>query len=295
MKISILIPVFNFDVSDLVEELENQCQSAHTLEDFEIRLYDDGSANHFSNSKLRSDKIIFKEFSENQGRSRIRNTLAKEAAFEALLFLDCDSRIDQKDFIKNYVQNYQDGSVVYGGRTYDKSPPESTFYFRWKYGLEREIISADIRIQNPYRSFMTNNFLIDRLVFNQIGLDEGLKGYGHEDTLLGIELEKKEIPIIHIDNPAAHIGLESKEDFLNKTKEGLKNLLLLFEQSKLKSKDVRILKYYTYFRIFPVKQIFLKYYSLRKRSIEKNLSSKEVEMKNFDLYKLNYLLNLESS
>lgn len=295
MKISILIPVFNFDVSDLVNELDHQCSTAHILDDYEIRLYDDGSKNRYANSSLASEKIIYREFSENQGRSKIRNTLAYGAEFEALLFLDCDSRIDKKDFIKSYVQNFQDGAVVYGGRTYDQNEPDSDVYFRWKYGIEREIIPADIRIQNPYNSFMTNNFLIDKKVFQSIGLDESLKGYGHEDTLLGIELKKSQVPIIHIDNAAVHIGLEKSEEFIQKTNEGLKNLHKLLLQGKLKSEDVRILKYYSYFKVFPVKQVFQKYYNWKKRSIEENLNSREIQMKNFDLYKLNYLLNLKSS
>ncbi len=295
MKISILIPIFNFNVEELVRELKAQCEAAHDLKDFEILLFEDGSKEKFQNASLVSEKIIYKEFQENQGRSKIRNLLAQSSKFEALLFLDCDSRIDKKDFIKAYIQNFQEGSIVYGGRTYDSKEPSQEVYLRWKYGVEREIISADVRIQNPYKSFMTNNFLIDKKVFLDIGLDESLKGYGHEDTLLGIELKKQGIPIIHIDNPAVHIGLETKEDFLEKTKEGLKNLLDLHHQKKLGSGEVKILKYYTYFKFFPIKQLFQKYYQKKERSILEDLDSKEVNIRNFDLYKLNYLLSLKSS
>lgn len=295
MKISILIPVFNFDVSHLVEELFSQSQQAHNLGDFEILLFDDGSTQKYNNASLANEKITYKEFKENQGRSRIRNLLAENAQFEALLFLDCDSRIDQLDFIKAYVQNFQDGSVVYGGRTYDKQPPEDAYFLRWKYGIEREIISANIRIENPYKSFMTNNFLIDRKVFLNIQLDESLKGYGHEDTLLGIELKKAGIPIIHIDNPAVHIGLETEAEFLEKTKEGIRNLWYLKEEGKLSCKDVKLLKYQRIMSKFPLKNLFTAYYKRKAKKIEANIKSKQVNIRSFDLWKLHYLLNLKSS
>ncbi|MCB0477133.1 MAG: glycosyltransferase family 2 protein [Crocinitomicaceae bacterium] len=290
MKISILIPIFNFDVRELVEELYSQCSLAHDLKDFEILLFDDGSSDKFKNEDLANDKILYKEFSENQGRSRIRNLLAEAAHFEALLYLDCDSRIDKQDFIKAYVQNFQEGSVVYGGRTYDQNPPEAAYFLRWKYGVEREIIPADIRIQNPYQSFMTNNFLIDRKVFLEIKLDENLVGYGHEDTLLGMELKKREIPIIHIDNPAVHIGLETKEEFLSKTKEGIKNLLVLQKEGKLSCKEVKLLRYHKIFSKFPIKGLFKAYYKRKEKSIEQDLKSDQVSIRNFDLWKLNEIL-----
>lgn len=292
MKISILIPVYNFDVKKLVEDLCFQSQQAINLKDFEILVYDDGSRDRFSNAELQSDKIKYKELDENLGRSKIRNLLASNAQFDVLLFLDCDSAVVKDDFIKSYVQHYQDESVVYGGRTYLKEAPEDSTYFRWKYGMEREIVSADKRIQNPYRGFMTNNFLISKSVFLKLKLDESLVGYGHEDTLFGIELERAKIPIVHIENPAAHIGLEPTEVYLEKTKEGIVNLMKLYREKKLQIRHVKLLSYYAKFNIFPLKQFFNWYYKRNQEKIESNLKTKTVNIRNFDLYKLYIILNL---
>ena len=292
MKISILIPIFNFDVKELVKELDLQCKNTPNLSDYEILLFDDASVSKYENAQLVDDKIKYKELTTNQGRSKIRNLLAKEALFDAVLFLDCDSAIQKADFIKAYVQHYQDNSVVYGGRTYDKVPPEDAYYFRWKYGTEREIVSADKRILNPYRSFMTNNFMITKEVFMQIGLNESLNGYGHEDTLFGIELREKKIPIIHIENPAVHIGLETVDEFLEKTKEGIANLHQLHLSGKIKKEDVKLLSYYYKLKFFPIKQLFLKYYKRKESHFLQNFKTKEVQIRNFDLFKLNILLKL---
>ncbi|MBK9736768.1 MAG: glycosyltransferase family 2 protein [Saprospiraceae bacterium] len=45
--------------------------------------------------------------SENLGRSKIRNWLGKAAYFEYILFLDGDSTIKSKDFIKIILLHYQ--------------------------------------------------------------------------------------------------------------------------------------------------------------------------------------------
>ena len=294
MKISILIPVYNFDVKSLVEALYTQCTQVHNLADFEILVYEDGSKETFENAGLQHEKIRYVALPQNIGRSAIRNKLAADARFEALLFLDCDSAIRKQDFIKAYVQHYQDEVVVYGGRTYDEQEPSDEVFFRWKYGVEREIIPADDRILHPYRSFMTNNFLITKSVFLKLKLDESLKGYGHEDTLFGLELEQNEIPIIHIDNPAVHIGLESTEEFLNKTKEGIGNLVHLYQKKKIKPQDVKLLSYYAKFKFFPLKQLFNIYYRKNEQKILDNMHSKEVKVYYFDLFKLYHILNLNS-
>lgn len=293
MKISILIPIYNFDVEILIGELFAQCVSTADLQDFEIRLYDDASSLKTNNSHLTSAKIIYKELPENIGRSKIRNLLAEEALYETILFLDCDSAIEKKDFVTTYVQHYHDKSVVYGGRTYSESEPKNEACFlRWKYGREREIIPADVRIQDPYSSFMTNNFLICKEVFLALKLDESLVGYGHEDTLFGIELKKKGIPIIHIDNPAVHIGLEPYAEFLEKTKEGIVNLHSLYLKQKIGKKEAKLLDYYWKMNRFPLKQLFQFYYRKKEEKINRNLGSKQARMRNFDFYKLNEILKL---
>jgi hypothetical protein len=170
---------------------------------------------------------------QNLGRSAIRNALVHAARFEQLLFMDCDSKVVSSDFIKNYLAHAAPDRLVYGGRCYRATPPDdAALRFHWHYGRQREQTTAAERSRSPYRSFMTNNFLIPKAIFLEILFDETLRQYGHEDTLFGMELASRNIPILHIDNPLEHDGLETVAVFLKKTAQGIENLAELQAQGK---------------------------------------------------------------
>ena len=83
--------------------------------------------------------INYTEIPENLGRSRIRNWLGKAAYFEYLLFLDGDSVIKSKDFIKKYIDHAIEDTVIYGGRNYQPNKPKSKKkILHWKYGSKKE-------------------------------------------------------------------------------------------------------------------------------------------------------------
>jgi len=66
--------------------------------------------------------------------------------------------------------------------------------------------SAVERNKHPHRGFSTFNVLFEKSVFSKIRFNEELKQYGHEDTLLGFQLKKAGIDILHIDNGLMHEG-----------------------------------------------------------------------------------------
>ncbi len=111
--------------------------------------------------------VKFIELEQNVGRSSIRNKLASLASFPTLLFMDCDSKVPDQDYIKNYLPYCGKDTVVCGGRIYKPVPPEEPeMMLRWLYGITREQIPAAMRNKDPYHSFMTNNFLISRSVLS---------------------------------------------------------------------------------------------------------------------------------
>lgn len=295
--LSILIPVFNFDIRELVAALHRQATLLHL--DFEIRCYDDASDERFyqlNKSVASLDKVIFQRLEKNIGRSAIRNKLASEAAFDNLLFLDCDSRLPDDDFLKRYVEKTDHESLIYGGRSYEVQPPsDPKKYLRWKYGIGREAIPYSVRVKHPYDSFMTNNFLVPKKTFLKIGLDEEMKGYGHEDTKFGYMLLLQHIPIIHINNPLIHIGLEDTGEFLEKTNEGLKNLLYLYSRQHVPMshlRSIRLLRYYNLLNKSGAKNIFLFFYRMVDSPVEKNLNSAKAKLFFFDLYRLGKITEL---
>jgi hypothetical protein len=240
--------------------------------------------------------VFFSELEKNVGRASIRNKLAGMAKYPTLLFMDCDSEVSDASYIKNYLPYCGKEVVVCGGRTYRSTPPDETEQIlRWLYGVHREQIPASVRNQKPYNSFMTNNFLLSGSILSQIQFDESIIQYGHEDTLFGFELKKKNIPVIHIQNPLIHTGLEISREFIRKTSEGIENLVIMVQQGKLdraEFKDIRLLRTYDSLnRINMVKPFLILYYQVE-RMIMHNLLGPNPSLKAFDMYKLAVLAKM---
>lgn len=297
--LSICIPVYNFDVTELVDELHQQATELRYP--FEILIFDDRSHSYFRkrNSTLAcKSQVSYLDFDYNIGRSKIRNRLADYASGQWILFLDCDVVIDDPQFIKRYIDSLNQAPVVCGGIKYGKRPIREELLLRWKYGVKREMKSVSKRQQAPYSSFMSGNFLIDYDVFHQIRFNEELSGYGHEDTLFGIELKKLKTPILHIENPSVHIGLDTSKDFLSKSEQGVINLTrILFIMPELRrdiEKSVKILRVFRMLRsigmIYPLRWVF----RVVNPIIKLRLLSNKPSLILFDLYKLALLSKLYS-
>ncbi len=292
--ISVLIPVYNYNIVSLVYELHNQASVASVP--VEIIVLDDCSSELLRDQNKDVNKlegVRFLELEKNIGRASIRNKLAGMAAYPTLLFMDCDSEVPDTDYIKKFLPYCGQEVVVCGGRIYRSVPPEEPdMMLRWLYGIKREQLSATVRSKDPYHSFMTNNFLISHSILSQIQFDESLIQYGHEDTLFGFELKKRGIPVIHIQNPLIHTGLEITSEFLRKTSEGIENLVILVTQGKIDREgfeDIRILRAYNKISRFGLVPLYLKVYYQFERMILKNLMGINPNLFAFDLYKLSVL------
>ena len=287
--LSILIPVYNYDVRDLVRGLREQTLQASI--DFEIVCLDDASDDRFREANRVLGEwqgITYEELPTNIGRSKIRNVLAEKARFEHLLFMDCDSGIVREDYIQTYLDTLAPDRLLYGGRVYVESPPvQQEFYLHWLFGRNREQKSASERQKQPYHAFMTNNFLIPKAVFQQIGFDERLTQYGHEDTLFGMELQKRNIPILHLENPLQHECLESAASFLEKTGKGIQNLYWLHRQGT--GIQTRLLAAFLKLEKWKIDRIVYQLLKPFSGLFRKILLGKPRSLFWFDLYKL-YLL-----
>ena len=295
--LSVLIPVYNFNVYDLVKTLSLQAGGLEIP--YEIIVIDDASdAEYKGKNRMISNLPGVKYFEEdtNLGRSKIRNKLADIAVYDNLLYLDCDSYIDNPDFLKKYTSHLDNRDVVYGGRKYlENEPEDNKFLLHWLHGVRREQIPVDIRANEPNKSFMTNNFMISREAINKVRFNERIRGYGHEDTLFGYDLLKCNISVNHIDNPVIHFGLESSEEFLRKTREGIKNLKRIMKingNEKKLVKDIKLLAYYKRLRELGLSRVIKYIYQRFEYLLRKNLMGRKPNLLIFDLYKLGYLCSL---
>jgi len=289
--LSILIPSYNFDVRKLVHQLHQQGISLTVP--FEIICIEDASLQEYVELNQTINALSFvthQVLSNNLGRSKIRNYLATKAQYDYLLFMDCDSMPVSEAYLSNYIVQIQPNQLLYGGRCYqEEAPKDLTLYFHWYYGTHREQSTAKARQKNVYQSFMTNNFLIPKNVFQSIRFEESLTQYGHEDTLFGLALQQKKIPIQHIDNPLEHIGLESNYVFLKKSELAIQNLYTLHTKHSV-HKEIKLLYFF-----LQTKRLYLHYpvlllYIFTRSFLRKNLFSRHPQLTLFDFYKLGYLI-----
>jgi glycosyltransferase involved in cell wall biosynthesis len=295
--LSILIPTYNYDTYSLVSELHRQCLESKI--DFEILCQDDAS-----NSKLNEKNEIINSLencsffvnSNNLGRGKNINSLAEKAKHDYLLILDCDTFPTQNNFIKNYISttNNIENLVVFGGIQYKKEKPENEKLLRWIYGNARESLSVAKRNTNPNENALTSNILIQKNVFLSNKFDKSITKYGYEDLVFLTDLKKKGILVKHIDNPTYHLGLETSQQFLEKTKTALENLKIISKSSSFNVSDSKLLEFCVLLKRLYLSTFISFIFKKNERIIERNLLSKKPSLLLFDLYKLGYYCSLKN-
>ena len=285
MGLSILIPVYNFDVTELVNNLSGQLHQSEI--DGEIVILDDASDLYFTEKNRELANISSVKYQRNEfnlGRTNSRKKLAETAIYEYLLFLDCDSEIISADFIKKYVeQTNLNSKVVSGGRVYYSEPPDSCdLRLHWKYGLYRE---SNKKRKN---AFMSNNFMIQKSVFQNLDFSFILEGYGHEDSLWGIQLKKKGVIPMYIDNAILHGKLETSAVFLTKSHRALMNLHLLSKSLNKNDleREIKIFKSYRRLKGFMLLSLFIFIAKPFLIFMRKNLLSCNPSLFFFDVYRM---------
>ncbi|RZJ76211.1 MAG: glycosyltransferase [Flavobacterium sp.] len=292
--LSILIPTYNYNVYPLVSSLNILCNESGAA--FEIIVCDDGSG---SKLNIENEKINtlpngrFIALQNNVGLSENRNTLAREAQYENLLFIDGDSIIIEPDFISNYLISLENTDVVYGGRIHPEKIDAPARKLRWRYGREVEDKIAAERNKNVYRSLLFNNALIKKTAFNKIKFDPELRQYGHEDTLFAYHASLLKLRVKHIDNAVEHGDVDLSSVFLQKTKFGLNNILDLYRKGKIDGDFVKIISVYTKLSKLMLRVPAGFFYSIFNEIMYKNLTSGNPSLMVFNIYRISYLCSLK--
>jgi GT2 family glycosyltransferase len=292
MKISILIPVNDFDIVELVHCMR---EGMSMVKEFcEILIGDDGSSEDYRKKyKSIADKnvrIISAE--KNIGRAAIRNRLITEAKGDFLLFIDADTKImgTAEAYLSKWLDYINSARVIYGGVLYKDSPPsDPDKILRWKYGRIKEQQKASERNKHPHASFSTFNVLIDKTIFSKLRFYEELKQYGHEDTLFSYQLKEAGINVLHIDNGLVHEGLETNKEFLAKTKSSIENLSKLYDNvtdKKTFSSTVTLLRLFWWLKVFHLTRIFAGFFIRYREKMERQLDSSKISLALFKLYKI---------
>jgi len=292
--ISVLIPVYNYNIIPLVEAIHEQFMASSTI--FEILCIDDASDKNFSKENTIVGKLNFVSYiisDENEGRIKTRQLLAGKAKYNWLLFLDADVLPRNKKFISNYLnilqQNYE---VIFGGFTYQLNPPENEFMLRWKYGRSQEEVSAQDRNKKPYKAVASANFLIRAEVFKNILSNITKKGYGL-DNYIGALLKEEKVQVLHINNEVYHLGIEKSKDYLAKIEQAINNLLELVKDKNKIEHDNSLLNLFMIFKRLKLNYIFAFIYRAFKEIMKNNLLSSNPSIKLLQLYKVSYMCNID--
>jgi len=135
--------------------------------------------------------------------ARARNTVARQAASDVLIFLDVDC-VPSATFVADYADRVHRGGGLMMGEV--RYLPEGAASQGWTYAtFERDAIVHDARADAPvkdvqrcedYRCFWSLNFALHRDTFDAAGgFDERYAGYGGEDTDFGRTLTERGIPL----------------------------------------------------------------------------------------------------
>jgi glycosyltransferase involved in cell wall biosynthesis len=292
--ISILVPIYNYNVYPLAAELHKQCIDFGIA--FEILCQDDASnssLNTFNEKVNAISNCSFVSLKENLSHRENRNSLADQAKFAYLLFIDGDSIVIHQHFIKNYMDNLHDYDVVYGGRLHPKKYPSNNQKLRWKYGRFIEDKSAANRQKKPYQSLLFNNTVIKKDCFNAVKFDTNSRKYGHDDTQLSYQLSLIKSKVNHIENPVEHGAIDTNLDYLNKTKESLENLIALYEEEKIDVTFVKLIQLYDFLKKTKSTFIISKIHSVFEHYLVRHLTSHHPNLFLFNCFRVGYLCSIK--
>ena len=288
--ISILIPTYNHVCVELVSTLQQQASQLPI--NYEIIVADDGStiastiqANRAINDYTNSRYI---ERPKNAGRAAIRNYLAEKASQPWLLFIDSDMVVRRPDFLRQYVDTSDelavwDGGICVGG---DAKLLSRNLRYQYERAAEHEH-TAERRQQEPYRDFHTANFIVPRQLMLKNPFDLRFRHYGYEDVLFGMQLERRHIPIYHIDNPLSFEVFEENAQFLDKTEEGLRTLHTFRQELKAGSRLLQRVERLGW--LMPL----LRLYHQATNKLERRILLRHPSLFLFSLYRLGYYVTLD--
>jgi glycosyltransferase involved in cell wall biosynthesis len=209
-RLSVLIPTYRDDPSALLKALDEPMARA------EIIVLDDGGGDPVLAERIlrRLERLRlparFVQLSRNEGRARGRNRLAKHARARHFLFLDSDMLPDPADFLSRWaaLAEGEDTPIAFGGFTLDQTPVRPEHAVHRSMALKGDCTPAPERAREPEKHVFTSNLLVRRDVFETVAFDEGFTGWGWEDVEWAMRVGRA-YPILHIDNSASHLGLDT--------------------------------------------------------------------------------------
>lgn len=228
VRLSVLIPFHRHDPSPLLAAM------AQAPRDVEFVLLDDGSgsaallANVIAAAERTGAAARIIVWATNRGRAEARNRLVADARGEYVLFLDADMLPDSLRFLRTWlgVIQTQRPYVAFGGLSLARAraTPETALHHNLI--AQSECQPAQQRTRRGAQAVASANLLVRRDFLCAAPFDAGYSGWGFEDVDWALSAARR-APILHVDNPATHTGLDDVEALMRKSVEGGANFARL--------------------------------------------------------------------
>lgn len=218
--LTICVPCYHDDAGALIAALGSMAEASEV----DVLLYDDGSADERMTGRIRDGLASLPGHGAlitaagNGGRAHARNRLIAAARTDWILFLDADMRPDDAGFLARYIEaarQCEGPALIAGGFSLKHVTPTASTALHAAQSRRSECVDAATRRTAPGRYVFTSNILIHRTVLDNVGFDEGFTGWGWEDVDWGLRVAER-YPVIHIDNTATHLGLDTAPVLLDK-------------------------------------------------------------------------------
>jgi len=291
MSVSILIPTYNYDCTELARDIQEQAELAGM--DYEIIIGDDGSTDGRIVSRLVDFcshphcKLLRQK--RNVGRAAIRNILGHEASGDNLLFMDSDAEMAVSNFLSSYINAIEDHEVVSGFIAHPSTPPAADMLLRYEYEKHAEKrFSAHHLNRIAHPPFSTFCFMIRKTLFSRFSFDESYTGYGYEDVQYGKVLRDHGYRVFYINVPLRHNGMEKNYRFIEKTETALHALR---EHKAELMDEVHLLRTIHKLRRVGMEGLVRRMLGKLLPRMRRNLCSDHARLRWFSWYKLGYYLN----
>jgi glycosyltransferase involved in cell wall biosynthesis len=227
-RLSVLIPFLRDDPRPLLAALDTEAAALDGA--VEIVLLDDGTGDDALAEAVAAAvralalPACFVRLHANEGRARGRNRLARHARAQSLLFLDSDMRPDQPRFLQVWrdLAVTADPPVAFGGFSLETAPTDAAFAVHRHIAATRECLDAATRALQPEKHVFTSNLMIRRDVFDAEAFDPDFAGWGWEDVEWAMRAARR-WPVLHVDNPATHLGLDTVARLAGKYEQSVAN------------------------------------------------------------------------
>ena len=226
--LSVLIPFLRDDPRPLLASLDTEAATSDGA--VELVVLDDGTADAALTAALNDVvaamalPVRLITLTANEGRSIGRNRLASAARGRTLLFLDSDMRPDTADFLGRWAALVRDAdpAVAFGGFSLKQAPTDRKFALHRAMATKGECLDHIERSKTPEKYVYTSNLLVRRDVFDSEAFDPAFSGWGWEDVEWAMRVSRR-FPVIHVENPATHMGLDTAADLARKYEQSAPN------------------------------------------------------------------------